>query len=117
MRILIDIAHPSHVYFFRLIKTELENRGHTTAVTIRDTNIISQLLRNTLEFRRGKFCDLILEIVQTGMIYLSNKSDPITREDILDLNSVVQRIGFKIPEYTWIFLYTTIKSKIFRIVL
>ncbi len=46
MKILIDIAHPSHVYFFRLIKTELENRGHTTAVTIRDTNITSQLLKN-----------------------------------------------------------------------
>ena len=46
MRILIDIAHPSHVHFFRLVITELENRGHKTAVTIRDTNIISKLLNN-----------------------------------------------------------------------
>ncbi len=46
MRILIDIAHPAHVHFFRLVIPELQNRGHKVAVTIRNTNIISKLLKN-----------------------------------------------------------------------
>jgi hypothetical protein len=59
---------------------------------------IAQLLRYTLERNRGKFCDLILEIVQTGMVYRSSKNNPVSVEDIRLINSVIERVGFKIPE-------------------
>ena len=44
------------------------------------------------------FCDLILEIVRKGMIYRTNKSNPITREEILKLNELISRVNFKIPD-------------------
>jgi len=59
---------------------------------------IAQLLSKTLEFERAKFCDLILGIVKTGMIYSSNKGDPVTIDAIKALNNVIQHVGFKIPE-------------------
>ncbi|MDK2980216.1 MAG: hypothetical protein PWQ55_563 [Chloroflexota bacterium] len=59
---------------------------------------ITKLLQTTLEFRRDKFCDLILEIVKTGIIYRNNKADPIRKEEILELNSLLEQVRFKIPE-------------------
>jgi hypothetical protein len=59
---------------------------------------IAQLLRYTLERNRGQFCDLILEIVQAGMVYRSSKNTPVSVDDIRLLNSVIERVGFKIPE-------------------
>ena len=59
---------------------------------------IAQLFRFTLERDGGKFCDLILETVQTGMVYRSNKGTPMAREDVKELNSIVERVGFKIPD-------------------
>lgn len=59
---------------------------------------IVQLLQNTLENRRDLFCDLLLEIVKTGMAYRNNKKDPITRDEILELNTLITRINFKIPD-------------------
>lgn len=59
---------------------------------------LAQLLQQTLEHRRDIFCSLILEIVQRGMIYRSNKGMPIMREEIRALNDLITRVGFKIPE-------------------
>lgn len=59
---------------------------------------ITQLLQQTLEFERSKFCDLIIQMVRTGMTYRSNKNKPITREEIVMLNDLVTRVDFKIPE-------------------
>jgi len=59
---------------------------------------IVQLLSKTLENRPEKFCPLILEIVRRGITYRQNKGDPITREEIENLNELVARVGFKIPE-------------------
>ncbi|MBN1572807.1 MAG: hypothetical protein JW984_06375 [Deltaproteobacteria bacterium] len=59
---------------------------------------INRLLQATLETRRDIFCRLILEIVQVGMTYRSNKGDPITREEIVQLNDQIERLSFKIPE-------------------
>ena len=58
---------------------------------------ITALLNNTLGNERGRFCPLILEVVKTAFIYRANKN-PVTREEIIALNSAVQRIGFKIPD-------------------
>ena len=59
---------------------------------------IIQLLQATLEYRRDKFCDLIVEIIRTGMAYLSNKGEPVTRDEIIKLNKLIAQVNFKIPE-------------------
>ncbi|EGD51738.1 hypothetical protein TheetDRAFT_1416 [Thermoanaerobacter ethanolicus JW 200] len=59
---------------------------------------IFQLLVKTLEKRPDKFCPLILKIVQRAILYRQSKGEPITREEIEQLNELVARVGFKIPE-------------------
>ena len=58
---------------------------------------ITRLLTATLETERGRFCPLILAVIQHGMTYRMNK-DPVSREDIEELNEVILKIGYKIPE-------------------
>lgn len=58
---------------------------------------IASLLTGTVTYDRGRFCDLILSIVKTALIYRRNKT-PLCREDIEHLNKIVLRFGFKIPE-------------------
>ncbi len=53
------------------------------------------LLQQTLEYKREKFCDLILEIVNMGMI---KRKTSITREEIKELNKLIEKVGFKIPD-------------------
>ena len=58
---------------------------------------ITTLLRTTLERESSRFCPLILALVQGGMTYRA-KSNPLRREEIEELNRIIQRIGYKIPE-------------------
>lgn len=58
---------------------------------------ILKLLELTLKHDRDKFCPLILKIVERSMIY-SNRSPQITREEIKELNEIIKKLGFKIPE-------------------
>jgi len=59
---------------------------------------VSQLLRDTLDRARDKFCILMIEIVNTAILYRSNKNNPITKEEIELLNKLITEVGFKIPE-------------------
>jgi hypothetical protein len=59
---------------------------------------VTQLLRTTLERNSSKFCPLMNAIVETGIIYRSQKSNPITREEIVNINRLVKDLGYKIPE-------------------
>ncbi len=59
---------------------------------------ITQLLLRTYEDRREIFCDLFVEIIKMGTIYLSNKREPITRDEIVKLNHLLIKLKFKIPE-------------------
>jgi hypothetical protein len=56
------------------------------------------LLKNTLENRADRFCDLINAIVRKALAYRQNKGEPLTLEDIQTLNNLVLKLGFKIPE-------------------
>lgn len=58
---------------------------------------IASLLTGVITHHRGRFCDLILSIVKTALIYRRNKT-PLCRQDIEQLNKIVLRFGFKIPE-------------------
>jgi len=59
---------------------------------------ISTLLKSTLDHRRHRFCDLILEVVQRGMGYRSSKGNPLMREEVVELNQLLAEVEFKIPE-------------------
>lgn len=59
---------------------------------------ITQLLNRVFDERRSRFCSLITQIVELGMIYRGRKGDPITRQEIDRLNALLRQIGFKIPE-------------------
>src|SRR5688572_4763962 len=59
---------------------------------------IIQLLQATLDYRRDQFCNLIVEIIRMGIAYLSNKGEPVTREEIVNLNQLIKQVNFKIPE-------------------
>jgi hypothetical protein len=59
---------------------------------------LTVLLENTLNVRRNRFCELVLQIVRAGLHYRSKKGDPVTASDIVKLNGAVAKFGFKIPE-------------------
>ncbi len=45
MRFLIDIGHPAHVHYYRNLRSELANRGHSVIVTVRDIPAAVDLLQ------------------------------------------------------------------------
>lgn len=55
-------------------------------------------LKNTLQYRRDKFCPLIVSVVQEGMTYRTRKGNPIARNEILKINELLLKVQFKIPE-------------------
>lgn len=59
---------------------------------------ITHLLENTLQHRPEVFCPLILTIVQEGIKYRERKGNPITRQEIEQLNAYLRELGFLIPE-------------------
>lgn len=59
---------------------------------------LTALLESTLEFERPQFCPLVVCIVREGMKYRLKKGDPVTRDEIEDLNRLLVAVQFKIPE-------------------
>lgn len=59
---------------------------------------LTELLQRTYEARRDRFCPLVLTIVQRGLSYRRQKGSPIQRPDVEQLNTIVARLSFKIPE-------------------
>ena len=59
---------------------------------------ITQLLRGTLQNHRGRFCDFMISVVQEGIGYRIKKNNPVKREEIQQLNKILLKIEFKIPE-------------------
>lgn len=57
---------------------------------------ITTLLESTLTHARDKFCPLVVQIVQRALKYRA--SNPITREEIEQLNGIIRKLDFKIPE-------------------
>ncbi|MER2534385.1 MAG: restriction endonuclease [Rhizobiaceae bacterium] len=59
---------------------------------------IVQLLTSTLEHRRSYFTKLIVAIVRQAMTYRRGKGNPLTRDEIDRLNTLLPGVEFKIPE-------------------
>ncbi len=62
------------------------------------TPMITVLLERTLEYRRGHFEPLIVEIVRAGLIYRSKQGAPVKPEEIDKLNGLIIELGFKFPD-------------------
>lgn len=86
-------------------------KGHVSFKTIADkvgvgdfwqpgskTPMITALLQRTVEFRRGRFEPLILEVVRAGLTYRQKQGNPVTPEEIDKLNCLIVETGFKFPE-------------------
>ena len=58
---------------------------------------IAALIEGTLSQTKNKFCPLMIQIVTRGLKY-RGKSNPITKEEIEQLNEFIKKLGFKIPE-------------------
>ncbi len=58
---------------------------------------IAALLEGTLSQAKSKFCPLMIQIVTRGLKY-RGKSNPIRKEEIEQLNELIKKLGFKIPE-------------------
>jgi len=58
---------------------------------------IAAFLEGTLSQAKNKFCPLMIQIVTRGLKY-RGKSNPITKEEIEQLNEFINKLGFKIPE-------------------
>jgi len=58
---------------------------------------IAALLEGTLSQAKNKFCPLIIHIVTRGLKY-KGRSNPITKEEIEQLNKFIDKLSFKIPE-------------------
>lgn len=60
--------------------------------------MIAALLERTLEFRRGRFEPLVLEIVRAGLTYRQKNDRPVTPDEIEQINGLIIEIGFKFPD-------------------
>jgi hypothetical protein len=59
---------------------------------------ILHLLEGTLTTRRHRFCPLILAVVKHSMPWRAGKGEPLTINEIDELNALLRRLEFKIPE-------------------
>jgi hypothetical protein len=59
---------------------------------------IVQLLTQTLEQRRSAFCPLLVEVVRQSMLWRRGKGNPLSKEEVEHLNTLLPGVGFKIPE-------------------
>jgi hypothetical protein len=75
---------------------------------------LTALLQKTLENDRGKFCPLMIEIVKTAIPYRLRKNNPITKEEMVEINKKIAEIGFKIPELWDNVFLTSLPTKTFN---
>jgi hypothetical protein len=59
---------------------------------------IRHLLEGTLNPQRHRFCPLILAVVKHSMPWRAGRGEPLTVGEIDDLNALLLRLQFKIPE-------------------
>jgi len=62
------------------------------------TPMITALLERTLEYRRGRFEPLILEIVRAGLTYRQKNGNAVSPDEIEKLNGLILEVGFKFPD-------------------
>jgi len=56
------------------------------------------MLTWTLENKRDRFCGLLQEIVSQSITYRGRSPKPLSREEVDELNQLVLKLSFKVPE-------------------
>jgi len=62
------------------------------------TPMITSLIERTLEYRRGRFEPLMLEIVRAGLTYRQKCGNPVSPSEVDKLNGLILEVGFKFPD-------------------
>jgi uncharacterized protein len=84
MRILIDMGHPAHVHFFKNFIWEMEKRGHSVIITVRDKEVVTNLLEiygfdylKLSKMKKGKI-NLIIESLsrELRLLDIARKNKP-----------------------------------------
>lgn len=60
--------------------------------------MLTNLLERTLEFRRGRFEPLLIEIVRCGLTYRQKKGNPVKPDELDKINGLILEVGFKFPD-------------------
>jgi hypothetical protein len=60
--------------------------------------MLTTLIERTLEYRRGLFEKLVIEIVRAGLTYRIKNRSPVTEGEMREINRAIQVIGFKFRE-------------------
>jgi hypothetical protein len=60
--------------------------------------MLTGLFERTLEFRRGRFEPLVVEVVRAGLTYRQKNGRPVTPVEIEKVNGLILEIGFKFPD-------------------
>src|SRR5438093_13442297 len=60
--------------------------------------MLTSLLERTLEFRRGRFEPLVVEMVRCGLTYRQKQGKAVKPEEIDKINGLILEIGFKFPD-------------------
>ena len=60
--------------------------------------MLTSLLERTLQFRRGRFEPLVVEIVRAGLTYRQKNGKPLTPDEVERINGLILEIGFKFPD-------------------
>ncbi len=60
--------------------------------------MLTSLLERTLQFRRGRFEPLVVEIVRAGLTYRQKNGKPVTPDEVEKINGLVLEVGFKFPD-------------------
>ena len=71
---------------------------------------LTALLERTLDQKRSKFEKLIIEIVRAGILYRDKNSNPVTAEEIDNLNGYLLEVSFKFPELWDVAFRTSLKN-------
>ena len=57
--------------------------------------MITALLERTLEYRRGRFEPLIVEVVRAGLTYRQKNGNAVSPDELEKLNGLILAVGFK----------------------
>lgn len=60
--------------------------------------MLTSLLERTLEFRRGRFEPLVVEIVRSSLTYRQKQGSPVKPDEIDKINGLILEVGFKFPD-------------------
>ena len=75
---------------------------------------ITQLLQHTFDARPQLFTSLITTVVRAGLIYRGKQGNPLTREEVVELNGRLRLLEINIPELVDVKFLGTLPNRLER---